>query len=500
MDLPSPKAASVSYQPFVDRPRDGARCCCDKCGLSIMVAQAPRPLVCPFCQRRVKQTPYQVPLLSPEAVSRSLKKAQASLRPRQARPRHWVVLSLAAAGILLLSTAIYFQLSNIEHYWYAPLVNLYSLVVGIFIVSRFVIAAFYSPPPDVGFEPKVTIIVPCCNEVDAIAKTITRIYAEGYPHDKLEVIAVNDGSTDNTLSEMLRVQAQFPSLVVVDFEQNHGLALGMTVCTILARGEILIFVDSDTFILPGSVRKICQGMADLRVGGVSGHTDVENVDTNILTRMQDVRYYVSFKIMKAAESVFATVSCLPGCFSAYRKICVLNALDRWLNRKFLGVYGAFGDDRSLTNLVLKDYRILYDAEALATTIVPDRWGKYIRQQARWTRSWVREIFTASIFMWRKHPAATIAWYAMMILPILEPVVMVQALILGPLLYGQMMSYYIIGIIAITMVWSLYYLEKTGRKSWWTGIVFTLTYAVFFSWQVYYALATMRRAPRWGTRG
>ncbi|MBI2438793.1 MAG: glycosyltransferase, partial [Lentisphaerae bacterium] len=370
---------------------------------------------------------------------------------------------------------------------------------GIFIVSRFIIAAFYASIPDVGFEPMVTIIVPCRNEADAIAKTIMRIYAEGYPHHKLEVIVVNDASTDTTLDEMRRVQSCFPSLVIVDFEKNRGLAQGMAVCTLLARGEILIFVDSDTFIRPGSVRKICQGMADPRVGGVSGHTDVENVDTNILTRMQDVRYYVSFKVMKAAESMFAAVSCLPGCFSAYRKICVLNALDHWLNRKFLGVYGAFGDDRSLTNLVLRDYRILYDDEALATTLVPDQWNKYIRQQARWTRSWVREIFTAGTFMWRKHPAAAIAWYAMMFLPILEPVVMVQALILGPLIFGQMTSYYIIGVSAITTVWSLYYLEKTGRKSWWTGIVFTLTYVLFFSWQVYYALATMRR-PQWGTRG
>ena len=206
----------------------------------------------------------------------------------------------------------------------------------------------------------------------------------------------------------------------------------------------------------------------------------------------------SYKVMKAAESVFGAVSCLPGCFSAYRKSCVLHVLDQWVNEKFMGRYGNFGDDRSLTNFILRDFRLLYDDEALATTIAPDRWGKYIRQQARWTRSWVREIFVASRFMWRKHPAAAIAWYAMMILPVLEPIVMVQALVIGPILFGQMTSFYVFGIMAITLVWSLYFYEKTGRPYWWTGIVFTLSYALFFSWQVYYALATMRRT-KWGTR-
>lgn len=476
-------------------PRNGTTGYCAECAISVHIVSAPKPSVCPLCQKSLRYKGYEIPFPSSDVPARLTGEPRYK---KYKRPSRRAILGLSFAGIVLLSVAVYFQLTNIEHYWYAPLVNFYSLVAGIFIISRFFIAAFYVAPRDVGYEPVVTVCVPCRNEEDSIITTIVRIYSEGYPHDKLEVIAVNDASTDRTFEQMLKVQSRFPALVIVNFHNNRGLSHGMAASTLLARGEIMLYVDSDTFLLPGSVHKVVQGLADPAVAGVAGHTDVENCDTNLLTRMQDVRYYVSFKVMKAAESVFGAVSCLPGCFSAYRKACVLQMMKPWLAVKFLGRYGNFADDRSLTNCVLRNYKVLYDDEALATTIVPDNWDKYIRQQARWTRSWVRELFVASLFLWRKHPVTAISWYAMMFMPVLEPVVMLQALILGPLFYGQMTSYYIIGVFTITILWSVYFYEKTGRPYWWTGIIFTLSYAVFFSWQVYYALATMRQS-KWGTR-
>ena len=400
--------------------------------------------------------------------------------------------------VVLLSIAIFLKIYNLNYYWYQPLVNLYSLTVGVFILSRFILAAFYMAPADVGYEPTVAVVVACRNEEGSIEKTIGRIYAGGYPQTKLEVIVVNDGSTDNTLEEMMRAQARHPALVVVDFEANKGKRHGMAVGALLAHGEVLVYVDSDSFLMPGAIHKVVQGLADPTVAAVAGHTDVENVRVNALTKMQDVRYFVSYRIMKAAESLFGAVSCCPGCFSAYRKTCVLHILDKWLHQKFMGHYATFGDDRALTNMLLRNYRILYDDEALATTIVPEHWKKYVIQQCRWKRSWVREMLLAGRFIWRKHPVAALSWYAMTILPMIAPLVMFNALIFAPATHQTAPTFYIGGVMVVTLLWSLYYLEKTGRPHWWSGFLFVLTYIIFFSWQGYYAMFTVRRTT-WGTR-
>jgi len=55
-----------------------------------------------------------------------------------------------------------------------------------------------------------------------------------------------------------------------------------------------------------------------------------------------------------------------------------------------------------------------------------------------------------------------------------------------------------GVLLVTLIWGLYYLEKTGRPHWWTAFVFTLSYIFFFSWQGYYGMFTMRQT-HWGTR-
>ena len=478
------------------RHRQGARCHCAHCRISVHVVATPAPSVCPYCRASLVRTPFEQPPLTPSMADAD---SQTRYRRLYRKPSPLLVFAAASVGTLLLAWAVFVQVSNVENYWYAPLVNLYSLVAGIFILSRFILAAFYQAPLDAGIEPTVSVIVPCMNEGRDIGRALDQVFASGYPEAKLEVVAVNDGSTDNTLEEMMKAQSRHPNLVVVDFEKNRGLCHGWAVATLMARGEILVCVDSDPFIFPDALRKLVQGFADPAVGGVSGHCDVENAPVNLLTRMQDVRYFFSYKIMKAAESVHGCVSCLPGCFSAYRRVCVLHVLDEWLNAKVWGAYGNFADDRSLTNLVLRDYKILYDDEALATTSAPERWSVYIRQQARWMRSYLREIIRTGRFIWRKHPVPAISWYAMMWLPLVEPFVMLQALLIGPLMAQTFRADYTLGVLSITLVWSLHFLATTGRRWWWGGITFTMSYIAFYSWQIYWALFTLR-GRKWGTRG
>ena len=478
-------------------------CHCEPCNITVHVHGTPPPIACPYCQRPLERSESDV-LEAPEADFPSMEETRARMAKLYHRPPKWLSTLILTVAVLMLATAVFMQLRSAGNYFYQPLVSLYSLVAGIFVVSRFLIASMYVPPQDSGYEPTVTVLVPCMNEELVIRQTIERIFGARYPEDKIEVICVNDGSTDKTLEKMLAAQTRHPNLVIVDFAKNRGLVHAWAVGVLLGRGEFIVCVDSDTFIFPGSLQKLMQGFVDPSVGGISGHCDVENAGTNLLTKMQDVRYFFSYKVMKAAESVSGTVSCLPGCFSAYRRVCVLHVLDEWLNAKVMGEYGNFGDDRSLTNCILRDYKILYDDRALATTIAPENWKQYIRQQARWSRSYLREIVKVGKWMWRKHPVPALAWYAMMWMPIIEPLVITSALIVAPIMAimsgsGNIGLSYMLGVTAITAVWTLHYWEQTGRRDWWTGFVYTASYMLFFSWQIYWALATLK-GKKWGTRG
>ncbi|MEA2626481.1 MAG: hyaluronan synthase [Candidatus Binatota bacterium] len=402
--------------------------------------------------------------------------------------------------VLCMANIFVLRWLNFTYYWYRPLLNAYSIGVAGFILSRFVIALFYRPPREQGVEPHVSVVITAFNEEDAIYRTIECCYAVEYPREKLEVIAVDDGSTDRTMDELYRAKQRWPDLVIESYGCNKGKREAMAVGARVAHGDVLVYVDSDSFLRRDAVRKIVRGFADPHVAAVAGHTEVANVYKNLLTRMQQARYYVAFRVMKAAESAFGAVTCCPGCFSAYRKSCVLDVLDPWLNQRFLGVPATFGDDRSLTNFLLRNYEVIYDSEAIATTIVPEHHGKFLKQQLRWKKSWLRECMIAGTFMWKKHPIAAVSFYAQLVFPVIAPILMLRAFVWLPLVNGDFLSMFIytFGVMLIGLIFAAYYLFWKADSNWLYGVYFTGYYMFVLVWQMPYAIATSRD-NRWGTR-
>jgi hyaluronan synthase len=416
---------------------------------------------------------------------------------------HRAIKALAAVYLIILIVAVMaYKAAFIGLMFSNVFFGIYSVCVASYILSRFLFSLFYRSKPDAGIEPAIAIVMPGFNEQDAIADSLRSLLALSYPPEKLELIAVNDGSTDGTLEEMERVAAESGGRVrVIDFPENRGKRAAMAAGIRASEAEVIVFVDSDSVVEPDALRILVQPLADRRIGAVCGHANVLNLKESWLTRMQAVRYFVAFRVVKGAESVFNCVTCCSGCFSAYRREAILPRMEWWESQTFLGVESTFGDDRSLTNCVLRDWRIVYEKRAVSHTKVPSEFREFVTQQTRWKRSWTRESLLVSKFIWRKHPIAALFTYMSIVLPLIAPVAAIHSLVWGPLMHGGTLPLiYLAGIYSLAMVYSLYYVIFQDEYSlvWIYGILFVFFYLAIMLWQTYYAIATCRTSS-WGTR-
>jgi hyaluronan synthase len=377
----------------------------------------------------------------------------------------------------------------------------YTVVVSGYVLSRFAMAALYRRPPEAGLEPHAAIIVPAYNEGSAVARTIDACLRLDYPRHKLEVVVINDGSSDDTWHHMKRAARRHPRGAVrcIDLGSNQGKRAAMAAGVRATTAEILVFVDSDSLPAPDGVRKLVQTFAKPKVGAVSGITYVRNAEANALTRMQQARYYVSFQLLKKAEAVVGAVACNPGCFSAYRRGAVLPVLARWENQRFLGTQCTFGDDRALTNMVLRTgWMSAYHSGACAWTEVPERYGKFFRQQLRWKKSWLREGPILMSHIWRTRPLAFPAVFIQTVAGLASPIVLLFNLFWRTAATGVFPMLYVIALYLVACAYGLLYRTQRNDGLWKWAIFGTFFY-IALSPQLIWAAIRIRDTS-WGTRG
>jgi hyaluronan synthase len=401
---------------------------------------------------------------------------------------------LALLGLIWMSRDMTFANLRRDTFFAA-----YSLFVLVYVLGRFGVSLAYRALPDQGNRPKVSVIIPAFNEEDGIEGTIASCFESEYPDDRFEVIVVNDGSTDGTWASILRAKERFPRLYAVDLGRNYGKRGAMAEGMRRADGEIFAFVDSDSYVDPSCLRNLVAPFVDPRVGATVGHADVRNVSASPWTRMQAVRYWSAFRVIKATESMFGgTVVCASGCCAAYRASAVLPLLAEWEFQTFLGRPATFGDDRALTNRVLRRWKVVYQENARCETVVPETLMRFFRQQLRWKKSWLRENLYVVQFMWRKHPFGALFTYAGVAFPFIAPFVVLHAL--GNVVDGHLgtLAFYAVGTYAMALLYSLYYFVRRPNGIWIHGVTFVALYMSVLVFQTYWGIATMRD-NRWGTR-
>lgn len=434
-----------------------------------------------------------------------------SLVEYAARKKDSVMITVASVLLFLISlTILLMRAESVIYFRFSKWTYLYSIITAVFLLSRYLFGAFYrSVPINPDFTPGVTIIIPCFNEEEWIQRTVVSCMNQDYPPEKLEVIVVDDCSTDASVQKVQEIVEQIQkeerkngwkeSRVSYFVQQkNAGKREALIRGAEAAKHELVVFVDSDSFLDTYAVRFLVQPFQDLKMGGVAGRTDVANTYTNGLTKMQSVRYYIAFRIMKAAEGLFDCVTCLSGPLSCYRKDIVLNHKEDWLNQKFFGQKATFGDDRAMTNFVLREYRTFYQDTAVCSTIVPNQYSVFLKQQMRWKRSWLRESLMAGSFMWKKEPFAALNFYIGLLVPILAPVVAAYNLVYVPLVYHIFPKTFLLGLLFMALMMSFAQLLLRRSTTWLFGLLFCIYYEAVLLWQMPVAWFTFWKST-WGTR-
>jgi hyaluronan synthase len=196
--------------------------------------------------------------------------------------------------------------------------------------------------------------------------------------------------------------------------KRAAIAAGLAVAD--ASTEIVLVVDSDTVWMPETLREILKPFDDPRVGGVTPRQAIFAANRSATRRLaawiEDVRYHLTVP----AQSLLGQVGCLAGRTIAYRRTAFGPAVERLVEQTVFGVPIEVGDDRVLTNELLRNgWRTQYQSTALVLTDAPSNWRAFWRQQLRWGRSSQRETLLSLRWLWRR-PAAFLCFASDIALP------------------------------------------------------------------------------------
>lgn len=301
-------------------------------------------------------------------------------------------------------TAIFSEEIRISFWWFGTFVLICNILYLLYMIC--LVRFGYKEVPLVEDEKLLScaVIIPAYNEGKHVMASLNSILEADYPVDKLEIIAVDDGSTDDTW-EYISQAAEKSNGRIKAIKQpcNQGKRFAIYAGIMQSKGEIIVTIDSDSIIFGDTLKKLVSPyIENLKVGCVAGNVRVLNIDEGILPKMLEVSFLFSFEFVRAAQSAFRGVFCAPGALTSFRRSAVKNFLKEWVEQKFFGAPANIGEDRALTSFILKNgYDVVFQKSAIVYTLVPRTYKGLCKMLIRWERSNVRENFAMIPFVWNR---------------------------------------------------------------------------------------------------
>jgi biofilm PGA synthesis N-glycosyltransferase PgaC len=308
----------------------------------------------------------------------------ATARKQSMNPRLQMVISLLLILIVVALTIFLFRYpSKLGPVFVTALVVMLGAFLVLLILRHFLLIWFsYLHQRELAYEefnevyPFLSIIVPAFNEGEVIQSSLSSLLELRYPY--YEIIAVDDGSSDDTYEKMRAFEGNHYGVRVSVFrKENSGKADTLNYGIRRSRAPIVVCMDSDSRLAPDALRYAIMHFQDPTVGAVAGNVKVINRH-NIWTKLQALEYIEGLNIVRNAQAFFRTVNVIPGPIGIFRRQVL----------ETTGGYESdtFAEDFDMTVKVLADgWKIEYEPKAIAYTEAPEDLLDIIKQRYRWSR-------------------------------------------------------------------------------------------------------------------
>lgn len=231
------------------------------------------------------------------------------------------------------------------------------------------------------YKPKVSILIPARNEERVIGRILQRMTELTYPKDKLQVIVINDASTDKTGIIAEKYSRLHPYIIVVERskeEGGRGKAAALNAGMRSADGEIVLCFDADYYPQRDIVEKLVKEFDDPKVGAVQGRVVVLNEPQNIVTRLVALERIGGYRVDQEARDSLSLITQFGGTVGGFRR-ALLESLGGWDEN-------ILAEDTDLTfRVYLAGYKVKYVGDAECYEEAVESWRAYWKQRYRWAK-------------------------------------------------------------------------------------------------------------------
>ncbi|WP_455428161.1 poly-beta-1,6-N-acetyl-D-glucosamine synthase [Dryocola sp. LX212] len=233
-----------------------------------------------------------------------------------------------------------------------------------------------TPAPTLEGNPLISILIPCYNEGDNARETIEAAIRQRYTN--IEVIAINDGSKDNTGEVLDQLANEHPRLRIIHLAENQGKAVALKTGAAAARSDFLVCIDGDALLDKDAAAYMVAPLLQYpRVGAVTGNPRIRTRST-LIGRVQVGEFTSIIGLIKRTQRIYGQVFTVSGVIAAFR-------------RRALSEVGYWSPDMITEDidiswkLQLRHWSVFFEPRALCWILMPETLKGLWKQRLRWAQ-------------------------------------------------------------------------------------------------------------------